>query len=212
MSGPGRFIKSVLDRLLALLGIIALSPVLSSLAALVRLSMGSPILFRQQRPGLHGRPFKLLKFRTMLNGVGPDEARLTSLGRFLRAWSLDELPELWNVLRGDMSLVGPRPLLMQYLPRYSPRQARRHEVRPGLTGWAQVNGRNALTWDEKFDLDVWYVDNWSLWLDACILGRTLWQVLRREGISHEGSATMKEFTGSPESATRANGGPPEEAR
>jgi len=205
VSGPGRYVKGLLDRLLALLGLVVLSPVLLTLAARVRLSLGRPVLFRQQRPGLHGRPFELLKFRTMRGGDGPDEARLTPVGRFLRAWSLDELPELWNVLRGDMSLVGPRPLLMQYLPRYSRRQGRRHEVKPGLTGWAQVNGRNALTWDEKFELDVWYVDNWSLWLDACILGRTIWQVLRREGISHEGHATMTEFMGSGEEATRPNG-------
>jgi len=198
VSGPGRFVKGLLDRLVALLGLVVLSPVLLVLAARVRLSLGRPMLFRQQRPGLHGRPFELLKFRTMLEVAGTDEERLTPIGRFLRAWSLDELPELWNVLRGDMSLVGPRPLLMQYLPRYSPRQARRHEVKPGLTGWAQVNGRNALTWDEKFELDVWYVDNWSLWLDVCILGRTFWQVLRREGISHEGHATMTEFMGSGE--------------
>ena len=211
MTGPGRparLAKGLLDRLLALLGLVVLSPaVLLALAALVRLSLGRPTLFRQQRPGLHGRPFELLKFRTMREGTGTDEARLTPLGQFLRAWSLDELPELWNVLRGDMSLVGPRPLLMQYLPRYSPRQARRHEVKPGLTGWAQVNGRNAVTWDEKFELDVWYVDNWSLWLDVCILGRTFRQVLRREGISHEGHATMTEFMGSSEDAGRSSGSP-----
>jgi len=205
VSGPGRFVKGLLDRLVALLGLVVLSPVLLTLAARVRLSLGRPVLFRQERPGLHGRPFELLKFRTMRGGDGPDESRLTPVGRFLRAWSLDELPELWNVLRGDMSLVGPRPLLMQYLPRYSPRQARRHEVKPGLTGWAQVNGRNALTWDEKFELDVWYVDNWSLWLDVCILGRTFWQVLRREGISHEGHATMTEFMGSSKDAERPAG-------
>lgn len=191
-----RVVKEGLDRLLALAGFLLLSPLLLVLAGLVLLSLGRPVLFRQERPGLHGRPFSLLKFRTMLAGPGADEARLTPLGRFLRAWSLDELPALWNVLRGDMSLVGPRPLLMQYLTRYSPRQARRHEVKPGLTGWAQVNGRNALTWDEKLELDVWYVDHWSLWLDLRILARTVWQVLRREGISHEGHATMSEFMGS----------------
>ena len=205
MSGPGRLVKRVLDRLLALLGLVVLSPVLLVLAALVRLSLGPPILFCQKRPGLHGRPFQLLKFRTMREGSDPDEKRITFVGRFLRAWSLDELPELWNVLRGDMSLVGPRPLLMQYLHRYTPREARRHEVKPGLTGWAQVNGRNALTWDEKFELDVWYVDNWSLWLDLCILARTIWQVLRREGISQEGHATMAEFMGSPDDLTRPRG-------
>jgi lipopolysaccharide/colanic/teichoic acid biosynthesis glycosyltransferase len=160
------------------------------------------VLFRQKRPGLYGRPFELLKFRTMRLGGGTDEERLTRVGRFLRSWSLDELPELWNVLRGEMSLVGPRPLLLQYLPLYSARQARRHEMRPGLTGWAQVNGRNLLTWDEKFELDVWYVENWSFWLDLSILGRTLGLVLRREGISDGGSATMVEFTGSAPSAER----------
>jgi sugar transferase EpsL len=205
MSGAARFAKDVLDRLAALLGLALLSPVLAALALLVRLSLGRPIFFRQQRPGLHGRPFGLFKFRTMKDGSGSDEERLTPVGRFLRAWSLDELPELWNVLKGDMSLVGPRPLLMQYLPRYTPRQARRHEVKPGLTGWAQVNGRNAVSWDEKFELDVWYVDNWSLWLDACILGRTVWQVMRREGISHEGHATMTEFMGSADDSTRPRG-------
>jgi lipopolysaccharide/colanic/teichoic acid biosynthesis glycosyltransferase len=178
---------------------------LALLAVLILSSLGRPVLFRQRRPGLRGRPFELLKFRTMREGHGPDKERLTTVGRFLRTWSLDELPELWNVLRGDMSLVGPRPLLMQYLARYSARQARRHEVKPGLTGWAQLNGRNALTWDEKFELDVWYVDNWSPWLDVCILGRTFWQVLRREGISQEGHATMPEFMGSSEKVAPPEG-------
>ncbi len=158
-------------------------------------------MFRQQRPGLHGRPFLLLKFRTMTDArdasgtLLPDAARLTAFGRFLRAASLDELPELLNVLKGDMSLVGPRPLLMQYLGRYTPEQARRHEVRPGITGWAQVNGRNAISWEEKFRLDVWYVDHQSLWLDIRIIAMTIGKILKREGISHPGQATMEEFTG-----------------
>jgi lipopolysaccharide/colanic/teichoic acid biosynthesis glycosyltransferase len=164
--------------------------------------MGAPILFRQRRPGLHGAPFEMVKFRTMRDAVDaggqalPDSERLTRLGRFMRASSLDELPELWNVLKGDMSLVGPRPLLIEYLPLYSSEQARRHDVRPGVTGWAQVNGRNAISWDEKFALDVWYVDNRSLWLDLRIIGLTLRKVLRREGISAAGEATMPKFRGS----------------
>lgn len=159
------------------------------------------MLFRQMRPGLHGEPFTLYKFRTMTDArdadgnLLPDAQRLTRFGRFLRSTSLDELPELWNVLKGDMSLVGPRPLLMQYLERYTPEQKRRHEVRPGITGWAQVNGRNAITWEEKFALDVWYVDNQSLWLDLRILMLTVWKVLRREAISQAGNATMTEFMG-----------------
>jgi lipopolysaccharide/colanic/teichoic acid biosynthesis glycosyltransferase len=175
--------------------------VLAAVAVAIRVRMGSPVLFRQDRPGLQGRPFRLAKFRTMRAAAGPtgrplpDGERLTALGRFLRASSLDELPQLWNVLAGDLSLVGPRPLLMQYLARYSPEQARRHEVRPGITGWAQVNGRNALSWEEKFALDVWYVDHWSLALDLRILALTALQVLRRSGISREGYATMPEFMG-----------------
>jgi lipopolysaccharide/colanic/teichoic acid biosynthesis glycosyltransferase len=167
----------------------------------VRRKLGSPALFRQVRPGLHGRPFMMVKFRTMTDERGadgellPDAQRLTAFGRFLRASSLDELPELWNVLRGEMSLVGPRPLLMEYLPLYSPEQARRHEVRPGITGWAQVNGRNAVSWDERFKLDVWYVDHRSLWLDLRILWLTVRKVLVREGISAQGEATMSRFTG-----------------
>ena len=163
--------------------------------------MGSPVLFKQQRPGLHGKPFMMSKFRTMTDardGDGnllPDADRLTRLGRFLRSTSLDELPELFNVLKGDMSLVGPRPLLMRYLDRYTPEQARRHEVRPGITGWAQINGRNALSWEDKFTLDVWYVDHCSLLLDMRIILQTIWKVLRREGISQEGEATMSEFMG-----------------
>ena len=163
--------------------------------------MGSPVLFRQTRPGRDGKPFEMIKFRTMRDAIDtdgrplPDAERLTKLGRFLRSSSLDELPELWNVLKGEMSLVGPRPLLMEYLPLYSPKQARRHEVRPGVTGWAQVNGRNAISWDEKFALDVWYVDNRSLWLDMKIIWLTIRKVIKREGISAAGEATMSKFTG-----------------
>ena len=179
--------------------LVLLAPLLGFVAAVVRVALGRPVLFVQERPGLGGRPFRLYKFRTMRDardGAGrplPDEARLTTVGRFLRATSLDELPELYNVVRGDMSLVGPRPLLVEYLDRYSPHQARRHDVRPGITGWAQVNGRNAQTWPERLDLDVWYVDNWSLGLDARILARTVRAVVRREGISQPGFATMPAF-------------------
>ena len=194
--------KRAIDLGASAAALLLLSPLLLLIALVVRVAMGSPVLFRQQRPGLHGQPFSILKFRTMSvaprggDGLEHDAARLTPLGRFLRATSLDELPELWNVLRGDMSLVGPRPLLMQYLGRYTPEQARRHDVRPGLTGWAQVNGRNALSWEEKFALDVWYVDNRSLLLDIRILFLTVRQVLRRSGISAQGAATMPEFMGS----------------
>jgi lipopolysaccharide/colanic/teichoic acid biosynthesis glycosyltransferase len=183
--------------------LLLLSPLMLVIALAIRLTMGSPVLFRQLRPGLRGEAFELVKFRTMRRLVtadvvpAEDAQRLTRLGRFLRASSLDELPELWNVLRGEMSLVGPRPLLMRYLPLYTPEQARRHDVRPGLTGWAQVNGRNALSWEEKFALDLWYVDNRSLLLDLRILLLTVWRVLRPSGIAAEGSATMPEFTGSP---------------
>lgn len=193
--------KRVLDILAALLALVLLSPLILGVAVLVRVRLGSPVLFSQVRPGLHGRPFRMYKFRSMLVADGPDgqplpdARRLTPFGRFLRASSLDELPELWNVLRGDMSLVGPRPLLMEYLPLYSARQVRRHEVRPGITGWAQVNGRNALSWDEKFELDVWYVENRTLWLDVGILWKTLMTVMRRDGISNEGHATMPPFLG-----------------
>jgi lipopolysaccharide/colanic/teichoic acid biosynthesis glycosyltransferase len=168
----------------------------------VRRKLGSPVFFTQVRPGLHGKPFKMVKFRSMTSERGPDgellpdAVRLTPFGRFLRSTSLDELPELWNVLKGDMSLVGPRPLLVEYLPLYSPEQARRHEVRPGITGWAQVNGRNAIGWEAKFKLDVWYVDHRSLWLDIKILWLTVKKVLVREGISAAGEATMGKFTGS----------------
>jgi len=189
--------KRLLDLALVLSGLALATPLLLLLALCVRLALGPGVLFRQERPGLRGAPFFILKFRTMRHGPGTDAERLTPFGRFLRSTSLDELPELLNVLKGDMSLVGPRPLLMQYLPRYTPEQARRHEVLPGLTGWAQVHGRNALTWEERFALDVWYVDHRSLTLDLRILARTVGQVLRRQGISAQGQATMSEFMGSP---------------
>jgi lipopolysaccharide/colanic/teichoic acid biosynthesis glycosyltransferase len=191
-----------MDIALSSIGLLLLAPLALVLAMLVRARFGSPVLFRQERPGLHGKPFTILKFRTMTDecdesgNLLPDDRRLTRFGRFLRASSMDELPELWNVLRGDMSLVGPRPLLMEYLPLYTTEQARRNEVRPGITGWAQVNGRNALNWEEKFKLDVWYVDNQSLWLDLKILFLTVKKVLVREGISGEGHATMERFRGS----------------
>jgi lipopolysaccharide/colanic/teichoic acid biosynthesis glycosyltransferase len=194
--------KRVFDVVVALSAIVALLPVMLLVALAVRLKLGSPILFGQMRPGLNGRPFKMLKFRTMLDAVDvdgrplPDRERLTAFGSLLRSSSLDELPELWNVVRGDMSLVGPRPLLVEYLPLYSAKQARRHEVRPGVTGWAQINGRNAISWQEKFDLDVWYVDNRSFALDMKILLLTVKKVLRSEGITAEGSATYERFTGS----------------
>jgi lipopolysaccharide/colanic/teichoic acid biosynthesis glycosyltransferase len=168
----------------------------------VRSKLGAPVFFRQQRPGLHGKPFMMVKFRTMTDAhdaagnLLPDADRLPAFGRFLRSSSLDELPELWNVVRGDMSLVGPRPLLMRYLPLYTPEQARRHAVRPGVTGWAQVNGRNAISWEQKFALDVWYVDHLTLWLDLRILGMTVGKIFKREGISQAGQATMEEFRGS----------------
>jgi sugar transferase EpsL len=199
-------VKRLFDISVSLISLITLSPLIFVLTMLVRITLGAPVLFRQQRPGLHGRPFGLLKFRTMTDARAasgvllPDAQRLTAFGRFLRAASLDELPELFNVLKDDMSLVGPRPLLMQYLNRYTPEQARRHEVRPGITGWAQVNGRNAITWEEKFKLDVWYVDNRSLWLDIKIIAITIWKILKREGINHPGQATMEEFMG-----TKCNG-------
>lgn len=188
--------KRLADIALLLLTALFWVPLFVLAAASVWAFMGRPLLFTQTRPGLMGRPFRLLKFRTMKLGVGADAERLTPFGRFLRSTSLDELPELWNVLKGDMSLVGPRPLLMRYLPRYSAEQARRHEVRPGLTGWAQVNGRNAITWEQKFAYDVWYVDHRSLWLDLKILWLTIGCVLRREGVSGGGEATMGEFMGS----------------
>jgi sugar transferase EpsL len=184
--------------------LILLSPLFALLALLVRLRLGSPVFFRQMRPGLLGKPFSMVKFRTMTDArdaegrLLPDGERLTPFGRFLRSTSLDELPELWNVLRGDMSLVGPRPLLLAYLDRYSPEQARRHEVRPGITGLAQVNGRNALTWEEKFRLDVVYVDTWTFGLDLRILAKTVVAVLRREGIAAPGQSTVEEFRGNGE--------------
>ncbi len=197
--------KRLFDLLIAIAGLMLLSPVLLLIALLVLIAHGQPILFRQQRPGYKGRPFWIYKFRTMTDArdadgnLLPDAERLTPLGRFLRATSLDELPELFNVLRGEMSLVGPRPLLMEYLERYTPEQARRHEVLPGITGWAQVNGRNAITWEDKFRLDVWYVDHWSFWLDIKILLITLWKVITGEGVSQPGHATTERFMGSPPS-------------
>ena len=194
--------KRFFDLVSACLGLLLLSIPLLFLILKIRRKLGSPVFFRQTRPGRHGKPFEMVKFRTMTNACGPDGQllpdglRLPPFGRFLRAASLDELPELWNVLKGDMSLVGPRPLLVEYLPLYSAEQSRRHEVRPGITGWAQVNGRNALSWDEKFKLDVWYVDHRSLWLDIKILWLTVRKVLVREGISAAGEATMSKFTGS----------------
>jgi lipopolysaccharide/colanic/teichoic acid biosynthesis glycosyltransferase len=190
------------DLIAAALALLLLAPVIALIAWQVRLKLGSPVMFRQSRPGRYGEPFEMIKFRTMRDALDaegrplPDSERLTAFGRWLRATSLDELPELWNVLRGDMSLVGPRPLLIEYLPLYTPEQARRHEVRPGITGWAQVNGRNAISWEEKFALDVWYVDNRSFWLDMKILWVTAKKVLVRDGISAEGDVTMPRFTGS----------------
>jgi lipopolysaccharide/colanic/teichoic acid biosynthesis glycosyltransferase len=196
-----KVVKRSIDLTAAAAGLLVAAPVLVAVAAAVRVGLGSPVLFKQTRPGLHGRPFGILKFRTMrdakdANGTPlPDSERLTALGRFLRASSLDELPELFNVLKGDMSLVGPRPLLMEYLERYSAEQRRRHDVRPGITGWAQVNGRNAITWDEKLSFDCWYVDNWTNGLDLKILLSTVLTVLRREGIGHGGAETMPVFMG-----------------
>ncbi len=189
------------DLIVTIIGLFILLPFLLLLGLLVRFKLGSPIFFRQQRPGLHGKPFMMYKFRTMTDerdvsgNLLPDADRLPPFGRFLRSSSLDELPELLNVLKGNMSLVGPRPLLMQYLPLYNPEQARRHEVRPGITGWAQVNGRNAISWEDKFKLDVWYVDHRSFWLDLKILWMTFHKVFKREGISQDGQATMEPFKG-----------------
>ena len=193
--------KRIFDFIAALLGLIVLAIPLLVLIIFIRKKIGSPVFFRQVRPGLKGRPFEMVKFRTMTDSKGadgqllPDADRLTPFGRFLRSTSLDELPELWNVLKGDMSLVGPRPLLMEYLPLYTSEQARRHEAHPGVTGWAQINGRNAISWEDKFSLDVWYVDNQSLWLDIKILWLTVKKVLVRDGISAAGEATMSKFTG-----------------
>ena len=194
--------KRLLDIVASACALLVLALPLLVVVWMVRRKLGSPVFFAQVRPGMHGKPFKMVKFRSMTSERGtdgellPDAERLTPFGRFLRSTSLDELPELWNVLKGDMSLVGPRPLLMEYLPLYSPEQARRHEVRPGITGWAQVNGRNTISWEDKFKLDVWYVDHCSLWLDIKILWLTVKKVLVREGISAAGEATMGKFTGS----------------
>lgn len=193
--------KRAFDLALTVPGLIVFAPVMLVVFILVRARLGAPAIFRQIRPGRHGRPFEMMKFRTMTDARGkdgkllPDAERLTPFGRWLRATSLDELPELWNVLKGDMSLVGPRPLLMEYLPLYSDAEARRHEVPPGITGWAQIKGRNALSWEEKFALDVWYVDNRSVWLDARIIIATIGSVVRRDGISAHGEATMPKFQG-----------------
>ncbi len=197
------FVKSAVDRSAALVGLVAVSPVLVGAAAAVRVTMGSPVFFRQKRPGRAEQLFDIVKFRTMREAFDADgrplsdAERLTAVGRWLRATSIDELPQLWNVLRGDISLVGPRPLLVRYLPRYSTEQRRRHDVMPGITGWAQIHGRNAISWEQKFDLDVWYADHWSLALDARILWHTVGRVLRRDGVSSDGHATMPEFEGTP---------------
>jgi len=193
--------KRGIDLMFSVPALLLSVPTMAMIAFLIRLSIGKPLLFWQYRPGLHGKPFKLYKFRTMKelrdnsSVLLPDGVRLTTFGKFLRSASLDELPELYNVIKGDMRFVGPRPLLMKYLDRYTPEQARRHEVKPGLTGWAQVNGRNAINWDEKFKLDVWYVDHQSILLDLRIIWMTVLKVLKREGISHVGQATMQEFKG-----------------
>jgi lipopolysaccharide/colanic/teichoic acid biosynthesis glycosyltransferase len=194
--------KRLLDLLLTIPGLVLVSPFMLIIALLIRWRLGKPVIFQQDRPGLKNQLFAVYKFRTMTDdrdeygNLLPDAQRLRKLGQFLRSFSLDELPELFNVMKGEMSLVGPRPLLVQYLDRYSPEQVRRHDVLPGITGWAQVNGRNALTWEDKFAFDVWYVDHWSWWLDIKILGITLWKVLTREGISQPGHATAEEFWGS----------------
>lgn len=199
----GRLTKRLIDIVFSATVLALCAPLLLGAAMLIRLQMGKPTLFRQVRPGLCARPFTIYKFRTMLDAFDrdgrplSDEQRLTGLGRWLRRFSIDELPQFINVLRGDMSVVGPRPLLMEYLPLYTSRQARRHEVRPGITGWAQINGRNAITWDQKFEYDIWYVDHWSFWLDVTILAMTIWKVLRRADISQSGCATMPHYTGSP---------------
>jgi len=195
-------IKRLFDITISLSALAVFMPVMIYVAWQIYKKLGSPVLFKQQRPGMFGKPFEMIKFRTMLNTIGsdgsvlPDSERLTSFGKVLRSTSLDELPEFWNVLKGDMSLVGPRPLLMEYLTLYSSFQARRHDVKPGITGWAQVNGRNLLSWEEKFELDVWYVDNSSFWLDLKILFLTVKKVVVRDGVSHSDHATMKKFIGS----------------
>jgi len=195
------FFKRAFDVISVLIGLILLWPLLLVVAVIIRIKLGSPVIFKQQRPGLDGNAFCMYKLRTMTNATDakgnlmPDEKRLPAFGKFLRSTSLDELPELFCVLNGDMSLVGPRPLMMKYLPRYTPQQARRHEVKPGITGWAQINGRNAISWEEKFDLDVWYVDNWNMWVDIKILFKTVAMVFKRHGITEEGSATIEQFMG-----------------
>ena len=195
-------IKRLLDIIIASIALVLLSPLYAFVAYKVKKNLGSPVLFRQVRPGLHGKPFEMIKFRTMKDAVDeqgnplPDSERLTPFGQMLRSTSLDEMPELWNVIKGDMSIVGPRPLLMEYLPLYSPEQAKRHDVRPGMTGHAQVNGRNAISWEEKFKLDTWYVENQSIWLDFKIMFKTVHKVLAKDDISAEGEATMTRFTGS----------------
>ncbi len=199
--GANVMLKRIFDVVASATALLLLSPVIAIVAWQISRKMGSPVLFRQVRPGLNGKPFEMVKFRTMKDAVDaagnplPDSERMTPFGQFLRSSSLDELPELWNVLKGDMSLVGPRPLLMEYLPLYSAEQYRRHEARPGVTGWAQINGRNSLSWDDKFKLDVWYVDNQSLWLDIKILFLTVKKVVVRDGINADGEATMSKFTG-----------------
>ncbi|RKG40217.1 MULTISPECIES: sugar transferase [Acinetobacter] len=197
-------IKRILDVAIASTALILLSPVYFIVAHKVKKNLGSPVLFRQVRPGLHGKPFEMIKFRTMKDAVDeqgnslPDSERLTPFGKMLRATSLDEMPELWNVIKGDMSIVGPRPLLMEYLPLYNSEQAKRHNVRPGITGYAQVNGRNAISWEKKFELDTWYVENQSLWLDFKIMLKTIKKVIAKDDISAEGEVTMSKFTGTPE--------------
>ena len=203
-----RSVRRLLEIVVSGLALIILAPLLGAIAVALRLTLGGSPVFTQARAGMNERTFTFYKFRTMTEARGPhgrllpDDERLTAFGRLLRSTSLDELPQLWNVLKGDMSFVGPRPLLPEYMPRYTAFQRRRHEVKPGITGWVQVNGRNSLTWEQKFDLDVWYVDHWSLWLDVKILWMTLLQVLRREGISQAGHATMPEFMGSPTQSRR----------
>ncbi|MDQ1331039.1 MAG: sugar transferase EpsL [Thermodesulfobacteriota bacterium] len=193
--------KRLFDFIAALIALLLLGPVILVISLFVRVNMGMPVFFRQKRPGLHGKPFHIYKFRTMSVAYGedglllPDRKRITKLGAFIRKWSLDELPQLFNILKGEMSLVGPRPLLMEYLPLYTPDQARRHDVKPGITGWAQVNGRNALNWNERFKLDVWYVDHHSFNLDMKIIFLTIWKILKREGINQPGQSTMEEFKG-----------------
>ena len=197
-------LKRVLDVMIASTALLLLSPVYFFVAYKVRKNLGSPVLFRQVRPGLHGKPFEMIKFRSMKDAVDkngnplPDRERLTPFGQMLRSSSLDEMPELWNVIKGEMSIVGPRPLLMEYLPLYNSEQAKRHNVRPGMTGYAQVNGRNAISWEEKFKLDTWYVENQSLWLDFKIMLKTVKKVIAKDDISAEGEATMTKFTGTPE--------------